>query len=501
MSHTPNYDAAVKKILDATVPGEKVCALTGERWDMTDKEIHWYKHFNVPPLSVSPRTFLRQIMLLSTGYSWWWNKNAETGEPLITSTHPHMSYKVIPDERWHAQDFSTLGCACDPEQPFFGQFCELAFRVPVSAWKNFEKPVNSVARHSLGDQDSYFVEGTISRNAFYSTDSLKIEDCVEVQWSSNIRDSYNMMLCQGMSQSRVARHSSNCHRCDFVFDCHDCEFCFMSFNKKHRKYLFRNEQLTREAWEKKMAEMDFGDSQVFEALRQEFKEKVGTEAVWPEHFNEKCENSTGDHLRNCVNCERSWYCDGAKDSWYTLWGNLGTERSVLGCDPGGSDGFGNFIAVSCQGCKFSWILNKCRNVEYSVECRECENCFGCVGLNHKQFHIFNKPYSEAEYWSLVDALKTAMLERGEYGQVFPAKLMQTHVNHIGGTTTFRYSPEDLARFGVEDFDPSEKNAFGDWKGKTFRNISELPSHINDTGSEWVGVGFMDETMKRPFSIH
>jgi len=29
MSKTPNYDAKVKAILDATIPGERVCELTG----------------------------------------------------------------------------------------------------------------------------------------------------------------------------------------------------------------------------------------------------------------------------------------------------------------------------------------------------------------------------------------------------------------------------------------------------------------------------------------
>lgn len=39
----------------------------------------------------------------------------------------------------------------------------------------------------------------------------------------------------------------------------------------------------------------------------------------------------------------------------------------------------------------------------SLECmlgynlRNCENCFGCVNLRNKQYHIFNKPYSKEEY--------------------------------------------------------------------------------------------------------
>jgi len=34
MSKTPNYDAKVKEILDALEPGERVCELTGEKWQL-----------------------------------------------------------------------------------------------------------------------------------------------------------------------------------------------------------------------------------------------------------------------------------------------------------------------------------------------------------------------------------------------------------------------------------------------------------------------------------
>ncbi|KKW34121.1 MAG: hypothetical protein UY79_C0005G0064, partial [Parcubacteria group bacterium GW2011_GWA2_53_21] len=39
MPKTPNYDAKVKSILNATQPGERVCELTGEKWVMDEEEI------------------------------------------------------------------------------------------------------------------------------------------------------------------------------------------------------------------------------------------------------------------------------------------------------------------------------------------------------------------------------------------------------------------------------------------------------------------------------
>src|SRR3989338_11096120 len=133
MSKTPNYDAAVKKILDATTPGEKVCALTGERWDMTDKEIHWYKHFNVPPSEYAP--IVRRQLLTSyfVGVDIWYNKHAETGKPMLSAIHPSTGIRVLDDKAWFARDFTDCGQAWDRHRPFLDQLYELSRRVPRAA--------------------------------------------------------------------------------------------------------------------------------------------------------------------------------------------------------------------------------------------------------------------------------------------------------------------------------------------------------------------------------
>lgn len=45
----------------------------------------------------------------------------------------------------------------------------------------------------------------------------------------------------------------------------------------------------------------------------------------------------------------------------------------------------------CFACESSSDLFMC------TDCRGCISCFGCVGLTNKQYHIFNEPYSKAEY--------------------------------------------------------------------------------------------------------
>lgn len=75
-------------------------------------------------------------------------------------------------------------------------------------------------------------------------------------------------------------------------------------------------------------------------------------------------------------------------------------------------------ACYCSNIKFSYFIRDGMDLEYCLECHNCQNCFGCIGLRNKKYHIFNKPYSEEDYWQKLDKIKTKMLKDGEYGEFF-----------------------------------------------------------------------------------
>ena len=79
--------------------------------------------------------------------------------------------------------------------------------------------------------------------------------------------------------------------------------------------------------------------------------------------------------------------------------------------------------------KFSWeCWSGSRDLEYCAHCISSSNCFGCVGLQKKQYCIFNKQYSKDGYEKLVLRIKEQMRfvpyvdPRGmvyRYGEFFP----------------------------------------------------------------------------------
>ena len=500
MSKTPNFDLKVKQILDSTQPGERVCELTGERWEMTEKDVELYKKFNVPPQAISQQTFFKLFGELLTGYSWWWNKHAETGKPLLTHIHPHTEWKVIEDEEWHSRDFSSINSEVDLSRPIKEQIYDLAMRVPMSAYKNAEKPINSISRISFGDENCLFTEGTRSKNVCFASDGLDLEDSVEVCWSHRVRESYNIMMCTDLQRCRVARNSRDCYGCDFIFDCWNCEYCFMSWNQRRKKYMFYNEQLTKEEWESRMEKIDLGDYETFERFFQEFFNKLSGEMIWPENFNIKAEDSIGEYLTNCVDCDHCWYGEGGKNCYWSGWVYLGSEDCVLGADPGSSRCFVNMITISSSDCRFCWVVTRCQNCEYCIECLDCENCFGCAGLKRKKFHIFNKEYSEEEYWKKLDEIKCAMVDSGEYGIPFYGKFSQTPIQHSGAHFFQDFPKEYYEKLSAVNFDPALDGAYGNWEGKKFHDVSEIPTHIKDVDDELKMKAFLDKEIDRPFKL-
>ncbi len=499
MSHTPYFDARVKALLDAERPCTRICEVTGEIWDVTEADIERERKFSIPPMRISPRTYFKLWSQLLTGYSWWWNKHTETGKPVLTHIHPHTFWKVIEDEEWHTRDFSAIQIGIDRSRSVFDQIYELATRVPMSAYKNFEKPVNSIARLSFGDKNSFFMEGTRSKDSLYCTDTLDVEDSIEVCWSGRIQQSYNVMMSFDLNRCVAARSSRNSLHCDFIFDCWNCESCFMAFNRRHAKYLWDGEQLSEEEWRKRREALRLGDHNTYERLYTDFLCRVGTEAVWPENFNLKVENSTGEYLTNCVNCEHSWFSDGAKDCWWTVWGNLGTETCALGADVASTRCFGSMISVHSDDCRFCWAVQRCQRLEYCIECYDCEDCFGCVGIKRKRFHIFNKEYPEEVYWQKLDELKCVMLKLGEYGLPFYRRFIQTPFRHAGGAFYQDVESGDYEKQSVMDFDPAFDDAFGNWDRKDLHDLSEIPDHVSDADSV-KGRVFLDPALNRPFTL-
>ena len=180
--------------------------------------------------------------------------------------------------------------------------------------------------------------------------------------------------------------------------------------------MFGNKQLTKEAWEKKIAEVkkEKNSGELLELLEQF---KLQTPHLYVHEMNN--DNSTGDYVydsKNTHECfdvksmEDCFYCDNAlnlkdcmdmSNSYYgsELNYEVMSEMNLINC---------NF----CVTCFDSNDLDHCELVYNS------HDCFGCFSMNHAEYCIFNKKYEKEEYFKEMERIKKEMMEAKEYMQ-FP----------------------------------------------------------------------------------
>ncbi len=146
----------------------------------------------------------------------------------------------------------------------------------------------------------------------------------------------------------------------------------------------------------------------------------------PTLVNSDYTNHAG-HLKNCYLsfdcdfCESMSYCTtiyNTKDSMDVL---VGDALELCYGDINTSRSFRTFFSEDCTDCN---------EVYFSKNCSGCHNCFSCINLKNKSYHIFNKPYPKEEYEEKMKEFNTGSFsglerlrkEADDFWQRFPRKL-------------------------------------------------------------------------------
>ena len=336
----------------------------------------------------------------------------------------------------------------------------------------------------------------------YSIGAMDVEESAELNVVNNAQLSYNVIHSDRIYQCKFIRESRDCQSSSFLFDCRNCEYCFGATNQRNKKYLWFNEQLSKEEWERREAAVDLTSHVVRQEYEQKFRDLVRN-AVWPENFNINCPGCTGDYLTDCVDVKQGYAARGARDGDYLNY-SFGQSHDLY-CASGVADGSDCYYGLGFHNTsqsKFSLsITQRCLGVEYCVACYDCSYCFGCVGLQKKSFCILNQQYTEADYWKKVDELKCAMLERGEYGELAPAYFSTQHWPGSGATAVFGATDKDAKKLQASTFQASDAGAEGPAVDQAkIKSLEVVPDQLTpETLRDLVGVPFWDPAMGRRFS--
>lgn len=154
-----------------------------------------------------------------------------------------------------------------------------------------------------------------------------------------------------------------------------------------------------DSWDARDYGQDFDFTRPFFEQFKELQNKVPHLALISKS-NDNCDycNIVGD-CKDCylifgsIKCRDCYY--GSPFNSTDCGDSLLVRNSELCCEC--TDSSNLYNCYQCQNCSKSQNLKYCFSVENSSD------CFGCVGLSHKQFHILNQPYSKDAYEERVRA--------------------------------------------------------------------------------------------------
>lgn len=250
---------------------------------------------------------------------------------------------------------------------------------------------------------------------FWLHDSKDSADCDYCQKCELCYDCVDCLECYNVSYSQDC---ANCSACEYCYDCVGCQNCFGCTGQRRKSYMIGNKEVDRSEYETKLKEFKEKNSQ--EQLRS-MLEQVKRQAPHSYVHVLNNENSTGDYVYNSKDSD---FCFDVKQLENCLYCNNSVQlKDCVDMSNGYFNSELNYEVMSemnLYNCNFCVTCFDSQNLEHCESLYNCSNCFGCFGLKHKDFYIFNEPYSEEDYYKKVKNIRKEMMESGEYMKFLPS---------------------------------------------------------------------------------
>ncbi len=287
-----------------------------------------------------------------------------------------------------------------------------------------EKPRYNVKQVNSENSD-YADTAVKSKNCYYSFCVFYCEDvyygrysrkctscsditfCVDCQWCRECTD------CTGCYMTDYCQNCAHCTNTLFSKDCYNCEHCFGCVGLRRKKYHIFNKPYSKEDYEKHVGALDLSR----EDLRQVIFDKrlaVEKKAAQLGIHQVQTEDCIGDNLSQCKGCYQCYDGFANEDCCYNIECNGNTDSADLTVCFEAEQCYQSIQAPLNYNCNFLLHTDACNDSEFCAYSKNLKNCFGCVYLNHKEYHILNQPYSKEDYFKRVAEIKAELIENGQY---------------------------------------------------------------------------------------
>jgi len=382
----------------------------------------------------------------------YYTRSCDKCAKTIISIFPQDSGQVAYcQDCWWADDFDPLvyGQDFDFNRPFFEQYAELLAKTPLISMVVGDSENSDYTNYAMWNKNCYMVSSSdYNEDCLYSTYIFRSRDCADCTFTSDCELCYENVDTKKCYGSSFLQECSACTNTHFSYGCRSCQNCIGCVNLRNKEYHLFNKPCSKEEFEEAKKRifanyknlLDF--KKEFHKFRLQFAHKFAN--------LENCENSTGDHIVGCKNCENCFDLVDSQDCKDVI---LGINAKDCTDSIGVPDAELCHKVVGCPGnyaVKYSMLIwPKSSYLEYCTFTRASHNCFGCVSLNKNQYCILNKQYTQEQYEQLLPRIIEHMKKTGEYDQFFPIEVSPFAYNETAAQEYFPLTKEQALEHGYK----------------------------------------------------
>lgn len=371
---------------------QKTCKQCNTSFEITDQDLSFYdkvspaigdKKYSIPEPTLCP-TCREQLRLAWKNERKLYKRPCDLCQKSIISIYStDKPYTVYCQDCWWSDRWDPLGYGqeYDSSRPFFEQFKELLLKVPKVATNQNNNAENCEYTTSTTRNRNCYLISSAGHNedCYYGIFMPRNKNCVD---STHVMDSQHCYECVDCDKSYNLAYCQNVKDCSdswFLYDCHGCRHCFFSYGLRNKQYVFRNEQLTKEAYEKKLSEIDFTSHAVVEKLKAEFQQfcKDHTHLYYVGQNNENV--TASDHIFNSRNCAYCFDCNNLEDCKFCGWYNDSKDSYDVYAFGYGNEKCYNCLEVGSNAYHLLMCISSFDNASelfYCFSCHTSQNLFG-----------------------------------------------------------------------------------------------------------------------------
>lgn len=501
-SKTPQFDALLDKILDGLVPHSRVCLECKMGFIIEDKDISLLKMFRSPAPKLCPDCRHRRRLAFSN-YSNIYKRKCnfpDHNENMISLVAPCIPWITYDHDAYYGDKWDPFSYGKDikEDKPFFDQFLDLEKEVPQpGVRRGANSPNSDFSFYGKDMKNCYYVfGGRTSENIMYGASIYHSKNIIDSYYLWRVDTGYDNISTADCYKCKYAYFSSNCIECDYVYDCRNCQSCFGCANLRNKNYCWFNEQLSKDEYQNRKANIDLGSQSQNKEYHIKFWNLVKENPIRATRIYQS-QNVSGNDIKKSKNCQDIFQVEDSENVHHSFFVVVNAKDSMdIGFSGHDERVYFSQNTSSSTDVKFSYSVKESSNSEFLMFCNNCHNCFGCIGLKNASYCIFNKQYKPEEYWKEVDKIKIEMLQENEYGEFFPMAFSPCAYNSTLANIIFPITEEEAKNKGLywqQDIDVDTQNL------KTMR-ANELPDSIEGITNEICDLAIIGEISKKPFRI-